>query len=836
MSQAITPQYSDFLGVDRVTPLISRGPRSAELLQNWAFLASGSLSSRPGWKYICDNSANIGYGFYVRTESQVEQKTRLMVGSLLYTQSVGSFLITYTGPATAVYATLLFAENKDQYQLDIIEDGVTVLSTPLGIGIDVVTPTTLADLKIVIDAISSGFYTATITGDTTVPAAFLPSFYREALLGTPKTLSIETRYASAVRKPTGASDNFTNTYTARNSSSHRNATFLNNSQVIYICTELDKPQKYDGRIAYNMGMAKATATVTPTGAGAITALWRYKVRYSHRDAKGNYIPGSLTDYLEANMVANTSANVAIPTLQTTSGYSTDYAKVNGNQGPATVITVDAAHTLQIGDKVRVFDRAVSTRVAVERTVLNRTNTTVTLDVNVTVLDNDIISQNLIIEIYRTKSRGARLYQVAELPNDPSGASITFVDTIADASLGAEFTEPRRQPDPPPVGGVITAHQGLPVITRMRTSPNNLAWAEPDNLEGFNEAEGRRNLFSRRGGEITGVWSNVAALEIFYETSIYRLYGTLYDGNIEFRAVSQAVGLPHQHCIDQLDSGQMVWLSNQGPRQMGPGGVPQRVGMAWDALLRTTRYNDARYILERSIVIDNPIEQICYFFLNCETTTGGAVHTNQYSEVWVLDYQADGYRWVGPWTNLNMSGGAIVDDGHLSWVERRYQEATTSVVGDVIEHQYRGDDFDYIDHNVAIPLVWKPSYEDKGEKFVKAIFEKVRFYSSDIQNQAGFSLIVGVEKNYSNVEVSNFVLQFGNGGSGSGWGFEDWGTFTWGNPVVEPVESRIPNTPDADNAANALRVTMSHETIYARPIISAFGLVIKTSYSYGTAVG
>lgn len=835
MTQAITPQYSDFIGVDRVTPLISRGPRSAELLQNWAFLPSGSLSSRPGWKYICDNSAGIGYGIYVRPEAGVETSTRLMVGDRLYSQDEGSFLITYTGAATSVVATHLFDTTASEYRFQILEDGVEKLLFSLGTGVDSASPVLISALKTAIDAISGGFYAVTITGSTGVPAAFLPALYREALMGSPnKTLSIATKYSTAVRKPDNSSNNFALTYAARNTSAHRNATFLNSSQNFYICTELDKPQKYDGRIVYNMGMAKATATATPTGVGAITAFWRYKVRYVHRDAKSNYIPGSLTSFIEANMVTNTSANIAVPTLQTTSGYSTDYAKVNGNQGPATAITVDSGHTLQIGDTVRVIDTATSTRIAVERTVTNRSATSVTLSANVTVTDNSIISQNLIIEIYRTKSKGSRLYQVAELPNDPSGVSITFVDTIADASLGAEFTEPRRQPDPPPSGGIITQHQGLPVITRMRTAPNCLAWAEPDNLEGFNEAEGKRNLYAERGGGITGVWSNTAALDVFYRDSTYRIYGTLYDGNIEFRPVSHSVGLPHQNCIDQLDSGQMVWLSNQGPRQMGPGGLPQRIGLAWDAILRVQRLGDKKYILERSMVIDHPIEQICYFFLNCESDSGG-IYTNQYSEVWVLDYQGEGYRWVGPWTNLNMAGGAIVENGKLSWIERRSETATSTIVADVIEHQYRRDDYDYIDHSEAIPCLWKPSYEDKGEKFVRAIFEKVRFYSSDIQNQAGFSVKIGIEKDYANTEISNFVLEFGQGGTADGWAFEAWGDFAWGNPVVAPIESRIPNTPEADNAANALRITVSHETIYARPIISAFGFVIKTSYSYGTAV-
>lgn len=832
MAQASVPFYDQFIGVDVVSPLSARTPASAQTLKNWMFFPSQSLGPRPGWKYKALNQAGGGYGLYVRDEDGMDETTKVLVGDRLYTVEQGSFTISYAG-ALPVSLAILYDVETSEWALQLTEDSTVVLFQGLGLGVDTLTPYTLTDLKAVIDSLVN--FSATIVGDGTTPAAFLPTIQAQGIDG--GSYSIEFDYVQVVRKPIGAPDNFTNHQAARDLESHRLATFLSHAQNLYIATEEDKPQKYDGRICYNMGMARGALTsATPTGAGSLTATWYYTVRYSHVDAKGNYIPGSNTDLVLASPSSDAQVDLVIPTLQTSSGYSTDYAKVNGNQGPVTAITVDSGHTLQIGDRVTLIDRSLSgaaLREAVTRTVTNVGATSVTLDSAVTVLDNDIISQSLLIEIYRTKSGGARLYTVAIIPNDPSVTSVTYSDSVTDVNLGAEFFEPLRQPDPPPTGGVITAHQGLPIITRIQGSPNEIAWAEPDNLEGFNEAEGRRIVYSPKGGSITAIWSTISALEIFFPTSLSRFTGTLADGLLTLRSVSKALGCPHYNCIQQLDNGQLIWLSNKGPRQMGPGGFPQGVGIPWDSILRRPRAEDRRYILERSFVIDNPDESMCMFFLNCESESGG-VYTNSFCEIWVFDYQLDAPRWVGPWTNMNMGGGAVVVDGVLSFVEKKLEGVSSTIVNNVRECLNRKDDFDSIDHSQAIPMLWKPGFEDLGNKFFKKTFESIRVYSADPQNVSGFTLIVGIEKNFSEFEVCNFLLTIGKGGAAEGWGFDPWGSFPWGHPQSEPTEERIPCSPTFDNAGNALRPTFKHETIYERPIISSFGLAVRMNYQFGYA--
>lgn len=386
------------------------------------------------------------------------------------------------------------------------------------------------------------------------------------------------------------------------------------------------------------------------------------------------------------------------------------------------------------------------------------------------------------------------------------------------------------------------YQGVPVITRIPDSPSDILWGEQQYPEGFPSVENRRSLNSPMGGGITGLWANVASLDIFYPTSTRRLYGTLFDGQLEFRKVSDKIGLPHHNCLDELDSGQAVWLSNVGPRQMGPGGRPQRVGIPWDVLLKRSRVGEKKYVLEKSLVVDLPNEQMCYFFLNCESGSAN-LYTNTYSEVWVLDYQLENdiepganYRWIGPWRNMNMSGGAIDNGNKMMWIERRLEDNTSNIVHDIVEQLNNGDDFDAIDHSRSRPMLWKPGFEDKGNKFLKAVWEQMRFYSSDLQNQSGFTVYVGIEKNFLPSELVNLKLVFGNGGASEGWAFEAWGSFAWGNPTADLVESKFPITEDVDSAANALRITISHDKIYERPIITSFGFLISAPYKMGLARG
>ena len=830
MGQALPPKnYNDFLGVDLTAPYRKRAPESAERFKNGFYLRSGSASCRPGRKYSAINLGGLGYLEYIRPASDGStSKSKITISDLPYEVTSGTFDIEYSGAATNVIVQHLVDSTTNTWVFQVVEDDVEVLSHDCGAGIDEAGPETLADLLAAIEGIS-GDYAVTITGDDTTPAAFLPTLVSQALTGGPLAISIDFLYTVEIRTPDGSTAPFSLHYADRNAATFSNATGLNHHNVLLVATRRDTLRKIDGNMCYNAGMAvSGFVSATPAGAGAITATWGYKTRYRHQDAQGNLIYGTLSDLISASPSADASVDLVNSNLRPTSGYATDQAKVNGNQAGVNIITVDAGHKIQAGDVVTLLNRAVSARDVVTRTVTSIAATTVTIDGGtVDVSDNDIISHGLVIEYYRTKDQGSFLYLLAVIPNDSSAATQTYVDSVADASLGDLLIEPSRNPDPPPKGGIVVAHQGLVCLSGNLSSPNSLWKSEPAYPEGFPEDLNEIEVFSQKGGSIVALWPSGAGLDVFFESSIYRILGTILDEAFELQKISLANGCVSQHAIVEIDQGPLVFVSKTGFRQMVPGGFPLPIGEELDPLFNETRANP--WTLARAVAADNAVDHMAYFFLPVETDQGGEIYSDDTSEVWVLDYQIkDRPRWVGPWQVLNMAGGVIVQDGETTFIERRYSTQSSTVVRDLSSFIRRSDEFSQVDHTIAIDWEWIPGWEDGGDNTIAKIFEYLRLESSDLQRSTGFTLNVTIEKNdQSGLSSAEFIMEVGVGGGDAGWWFEPWGFFPWGSPSPGYAEVKIPN-----NTGFSMRPVFEHETIYERPIITQYSLAIRASFKPG----
>jgi hypothetical protein len=624
--------YANFQGVDLSTPYELRIPEAAERLKNGYFLKSGAVTARPGNKFRASALHGLGYDKYIREVDGETVKTRCIVGLNLQEILEGSFAIskaqTLTSP-NSVVIQFLPDEATETWKLQIIEDGTQVALIDVGVGVDE-TFTTLADLETAVEAISAD-WSVTITGDSSQAAAFLPMLVNQSFTGTdPKVYTIPFDYPSEVREPAGAADMFEGIHADRHSDSLRNATFLNHHNVLLIATEQAELRKWDGQMVYRAGMPLASVTsVTPTGGGSVTATWNYRVRYVHTDSRGNYIPGALSDFYEASMSSNVSADLVIPTIQDDSGFATDIAVVDGNQSGVNTLTVDSGHTFVAGDKVSFFDRSASDTRAITRNVVSVTATTIVIDgATVDVDDNDVISHGLVIEVYRTLDGGTRFYLDAIIPNDSSNASVTYVDTTTDANLGELLFAPTRPLDPPPKGGVIVSYQGSPVMTRNPEDANKIYWAESLYPEGFPAAENYQNVYSPVGGSIVSIFPTSSELIVAYETAMMRIIGTLYDDTYEIRDIARSVGVTNHDTFSMMENGLVCWLSFQGPMQMLPGGSPEPLGRQIEPVFTEKRLSDDRvFRLRRAISINDPIERIVWFYLPTESTIAGERFAN-----------------------------------------------------------------------------------------------------------------------------------------------------------------------------------------------------------------
>jgi hypothetical protein len=836
MAQPISAQtYSHFRGVDLSIPLELRTPDIAERMQNATFLRSGAVATRKGWKYASKVAFALGYGMYVRNEDGVSVKSKHIVTIKLKEIVLGTFLISKAQNLTTpsiVRANFLVDAATNTYKFEIIEDDLQVLLYDTGVGFDESTPIKLSDLETAIENISAD-YTATITGDD-VEASLLPKLVNVSFTGTdPKELIINYEYALDLREPAGSENQFTAVHTERHSSTFKNCTFLNHHDVLLIASEQTELRKWDGVICHKAGMPPATITsITPTGSDSLTAKWNYKIRYAHLDNKNNYIPGRLSSFTEVELENNASANLVIPTIQAASGFATDQAIINGAQGPVNTITVDSGHNINEGDKVALIDTATNANFATFRTVSAVTATTITIEGDaVTVADDSVISNSLVIEIYRTKNLGSLLYEVASIPNNSDAASITYVDTTVDDNIGALFFEPQREPDAPPKGGVIIGYQGIPVITRNPDEPNKIYWGEPLFPEGFPIDQNSELIYSPSGGSIVSIFPTPVELLISFESSISRLIGILLNDVFEIRPVANSVGCTNHDTFKLLENGLITWLSLQGPMQMVPGGEPSPLGQSIEAIFTDQKLSDQNvYRLEKAISVDIPTDRVLLFYLPTESTIGGERFANTFSEVWALNYQSQNNpRWLGPWTNVNMIGGAIYDDREVTFVSRRFDSEESAVTSYTGKFLNRGDNYDHVDHTLPISFEWLPGFETFGDEDTKKIYEYLKVNSNEIQSKQGFTLNMYFEKNFlRNVShVQGLQLQIGAGG-GLGWGFAPWGFFPWGMPTPASFTRKIP----IPNEALALRPVFRHSKVYERPIITSFRIKILPEYRPG----
>ena len=136
-------------------------------------------------------------------------------------------------------------------------------------------------------------------------------------------------------------------------------------------------------------------------------------------------------------------NVTVDYIDDSTGYNTDCAIVAGAQTGVTQITVDdgagGSHTMQVGQTAYFFDSSSSA--FVEREITAVDSTTITIDgANVNVSDNEVISNNLRVNIYRTASGGTLFKLVTSLANDSFETTAAYRDGTADASLGATFLD------------------------------------------------------------------------------------------------------------------------------------------------------------------------------------------------------------------------------------------------------------------------------------------------------------------------------------------------------------------------------------------------------------
>lgn len=834
VSNTLAKRYLNHFGINlKNTDLVN--DRFATDMRNAQYRKTGSIEKRPGYQAHAQTDGGKGLFTYNRINplTGLEEPEVVSVDTSLDKLLSSQILVTYVGVDPTAIMSVFYDVTTSQYRCQILEGTLVVLDQALGVGVDEVAPYTVNQLKTVIDALAD--FTATLTGATTTPAAFIRTV-RDYDLVNIGPLTLTAKYFQAVNKTVSAPLNGSETH--KNDADFELASFIQINNVIYIGNGYDETQKYDGQTLYRAGLPSlASITSALDGAGAVTGTnYYHRANYLQIDAVGNVIEGNSREVtVGLNPVAQ-SMNVTVANVLAGSGFNTDCAIVVGAQAAVNTITVDdgtgGTHTMQVGDTAYFFDGISAGYV--ERLVTAISATTITVaGPAVTVTDNEVISNNLRIAIFRNATSGTApttFFLVAEIANNSFAATQVYNDNLTDAQLGAQFLQPLTDRSAPPKGKYVSAFRNQMVIAGNILNPITAYVSDVESPEYFPSDSNQFDMNSPIGDRITGIAPNNEVFVVFKNKSVHVVSGDIASLSVRVDLVSTDVGCVAHQTIQEV-KGTLFFLSDLGPRSIVGGQVPQAIGMSEGDPL-TSRIDplfdqtdlplEQQFASRRAVAIHDRMKEKYLLFVPCESLFGGTQRfANSNSRVLAYDYTRD--AWL-KWTNLNMESGVTVFQDELYFMERRYSSFLASLSHVLYRRHNNNDSYDYEDNTIPVDWNYSSPWEALGEPSVLKHFKNIRIFSLEEMRNNDLSLDVKVEDNYTKDKTSaQFTFDFG----GSGYGQSPYGTAPYGDPAEFAKKHKV-NL----GRVKSVRVIFENNLDQQNSIITGWEWEVATPYRPG----
>lgn len=826
----LNKRYYNHKGVDLKSSDLIRQAEFASDMLNCQYTDGGSVEKRPGFQGHAASAGGYGTWTYQRvlpTTGTADFRV-VTVDQNLHELKTVNLTITYGGADPTCILSIFLDTETSEYRCQILEGAVLVLNSNINVGFDEATTKTLAQLAVEINAISG--FTAVVTGDSSTPAAFL-KIVREYNLNEDPFVGIA-KYWMTVNTPT--TNPLAAYYANRYNADHENVSAVQVNNVIYFGSGFNETMKYDGQNFYRAGLPNVASGVAALGgAGAITGTnYTYKIQYTQYDAAGNIIEGNLFTSNNLAAAAAQSINLTIANIQASTGFNTNGAIVNGAQVGVTEIIVDSGHTMKAGDTAYFFDGASSSYVS--RTVLSTDVTRVTVSgANVNVADNAVISNNLRITIWRSKSSGATptlFYLVADIPNNSFAATQVFNDNLADASLGELLLTPLTDRSPPPKGRYVSQWNGIMMIGGVAATPTNLYFSDVDGPEYFPNNSNALLIEPGNGDIIAGIAPNNEVFTVHGNQSFTVITGDITTGQIRVETKARDSGCVAHATLQDID-GILAWLSPQGPRQSSGGQLPIPLGAAIDesesnqASRIDPAFNNAgrppteTFVLKRAVGFTDPQRDKYLIFVPCETDTGSVTYSNSNSRVFAYDRVRD--AWL-IWSGYDLSGGITYLDTELYFVERRFSTFLSSVQSVLYRRHNLVDAFDYADNTLAISGDYSPQWEALGQPSVLKSPLNIRIFSLEAVANNQFNLTIEQEINY---QTDSSISSFDMSVSGGGYGVTPYGIDAYGDPLQDAFLH-----PLARSRIRAIRPRFKNSTIHENISITGWEIEFSTPYS------
>lgn len=861
VTHGIKKFYSSFRGLNEIVDDITRDAGFATTAKNVRLLEDGALSKRRGYKIFADDEGGYGIIGFERVDPEAGTITEeiLVVSDTLKKMKTATLSITNanangqdvtisvsgdstsgtgtSGWGSAPWGAFPWGDPAGRgfiLTLDVaqlIDDNGDEVFPPETIQFylgDEIENTGLTIAALVSGLTSSPHLTASATTATTTPSPFLELLDGETIANG-ETVTITYYYTEEVTKDSGAG--LTNGFAAFKTdvnARHFDKAIYNRS--VYITTGEDPLHQYDGQAFFKAGMEAGTQpTTTSAASGVLTGDYQHKIQPWFRDRNGQVHRGAISDASATLTLSSEKAAVTVTNVQDGNGFDARGAYADTTQaevpsGGLITLQVDdgaaGAHTITVGDKVRLFNHHASTNAYASYIVTAKTNTTVTVSssVNITVNDNDIISTGVFLDVFRTKTSGSTFFLIETLNNDPFNATQSYEDNTADASVGARFVEPIRDPGLPPQTKYVTTFNNSLVLGNEKTDPNKVSYSEPDEPTNFPVL----NNFlteSNDGGVITALSQSNETLVIFRERSIFLMSGDFSRDRINVTNLSNGgIGCIAHSSIKDIN-GVLFFLGERGVYAMAGAGLPKLISNPVIKTLTTKKSLAAeKLVFERALATHHIQDKQYILYLPAESTEGGNIYSNENSICLVYDYVQD--NWT-EWENIHFSTGVTYINERL-WFSSREFRTADSVVKYRVWRQHNDNALhDYGDQLDPIEFKYGSGWESVGNPSIAKKFLRAKLHSyTDLDNPipiTDFTVNASTEIDYKE-HTPHSVFSFTFPDRGSTWDSRPWDTFTWGGAQQPTYKTKL-----RKGQARALRLLLENTEYDTNVIFTGFEL-------------
>ena len=314
---------------------------------------------------------------------------------------------------------------------------------------------------------------------------------------------------------------------------------------------------------------------------------------------------------------------------------------------------------------------------ITRLITATTSSSITVDGDpVTLVDDQAISNGLKINIWRTEGDGVAIskFLVDTIPNNSLVESHSYIDQIADTSLGRIWEEPKLDHGLPPSGRYVSAWNSVIVIGGNPDYPS-LAYysiAGETSPEYFPPESNQVSLDSIFGDVIKGVYPAAEFFQAFKDNCYFTFSGDIYQDNVRVDQMMKAdmEFSSHHAIVDRREN--ILFLDREGVFELGPGGYPEEKSK----IIQPSFDLDSTAIFLRAhAFLRRDLNQLYFFIpLEAESDTDSRYATMD-SKVFV--YNFDNNSWY-IWDALNMAGGMVQIGNDIFFQEETYSSVTESV--------------------------------------------------------------------------------------------------------------------------------------------------------------